>query len=203
MANLNGHAYGLTMLSPIKAGADHVDAVESYLEAMPNGVQSPWARVSTTHLARWVVLKALPDQRPTFAEDTLRSAYLLHESNFDASEPASDGVSLVEYLRCWIRAMPRELDAIYGHCVGFPGASSVPEVVAYFRKCQIRTTFFFADYADKPRGSAENVLRALAVQRQFIRLVGDAQGKSPQHKKALFETFMASLPDLRGLPGAS
>jgi hypothetical protein len=52
--NVSGQAYALTVLTPILDG--HVQELTAHLEALPEGPQSPMARVPGTHLARWVVI---------------------------------------------------------------------------------------------------------------------------------------------------
>ncbi len=167
MPNRDGHAYGLTAFSPIKPGEE--EAVKTYLAAMPNGAHSPFKRVPATHTARWVVMDALPDERPgTAHRQELKSKYLFFDANFDVGEGELDS-----YLDAMAREMKTEIDAVYRHCVAFPGADGFAD---YIKRCQIETTFFFTDYSSDPRGSAPNVASALSLQQRFERLVGTLQG---------------------------
>jgi hypothetical protein len=162
--NQCGQAYGLTMLSPILPGRDHVDAIRAAIAALPVGAESPFHRTAATHTARWVIVDGLPGQDEGTSEDILKSRYLLFDANFDTDDDGLDG-----YLRAFSRELAGEIRAIYSHCVAFDGSASA--FPTYARRCQIPTTFYFSDYAQTQRGKAPNVIRALALQRDFIRLV--------------------------------
>ncbi|HEY2104870.1 MAG TPA: hypothetical protein VGH29_03760, partial [Candidatus Binataceae bacterium] len=60
MPNQNGNVYGLTILSPIINGADgdvsYDCAIRDYLAKLPRDHRSLFAKVSSTHLARLVVM---------------------------------------------------------------------------------------------------------------------------------------------------
>src|SRR5260370_338319 len=60
MPNQSGNIYGLTILSPIINGADgdvsHDCAIRDYLANLPRDHRSLFAKVSSTHLARLVVM---------------------------------------------------------------------------------------------------------------------------------------------------
>src|SRR5450755_1631901 len=60
MPNQSGNVYGLTILSQIVNGADgdisHDCAIRDYLADLPRDHRSLFAKVSSTHLARLVVM---------------------------------------------------------------------------------------------------------------------------------------------------
>jgi Dyp-type peroxidase family len=185
--NSDGQAYGLTAFSPIKPG--HEDAIKSYLATIPNGAESPFKRVPATHTARWVVMDSLPDDRPGAAQrDELKSKYLFFDANFDIGEHGEQGLD--KYLDAMAKTMKAEIDALYRHCVAFPGVKGFSE---YIKRCQIETTFFFTDYSKDARGSAPNVCKALDVQQRFAQLAGKLQGAS---SKTVQSEIMALLEDV-------
>ena len=48
------------------------------------------------------------------------------------------------YLRGLADTIPDHLDAIWKHCVGYPGAANRQAFIHYMKACQLDTTFYFA-----------------------------------------------------------
>ena len=86
-------------------------------------------------------------------EEHLQSKYLVFETNFDGD--------LDTYLTRMARETPEEVHAVWKHCVGYPGVQDAAAFAAYMKKCQIETTYFFADVNNK---TVQQTLRALRVQ---------------------------------------
>src|SRR5450755_4548530 len=141
MPNQNGDVYGLTILSPIIDGADgavsHECAIRDYLANLPRDHRSLFAKVSSTHLARLVVMDDVIFVGTPAREEHLQSKYLVFESNFDGD--------LDTYLTRMAQEIPALLDSVWSHCVGYPGVRDIPAFIAYMKKCQLETTFYFAD----------------------------------------------------------
>jgi hypothetical protein len=195
MPDKNGNVYGLTILSPIiqdtKAQVCHSVALRRYLASLPRNESGPFARISGTHMCRLVVMDdVMYPGFPTQVEH-LKSSYLLFEANLDGDRD--------EYLARMATAAPKEVDEIWRHCVGYPGIKDVPAFVAYMKKCQVPTTFYFADVNDK---TVEQTLRALQVQAGLAKFVEQNQGKSPADLKQAFADFWKSLQSAAAtLPG--
>src|ERR1700684_2992491 len=140
MANQNGQIYGLTILSPIIQGDSkdlaHVTAIRWYLARQPRDRRSPLARVTGTHQARLVVMDDVVYVGVPACEEHLKSRYLVFETNFDGE--------LDTYLTRMATEIGDVVDAVWKHCVAYPGLSNVGAFIAYMKKCQIETTFFFA-----------------------------------------------------------
>ena len=87
MPNQSGNVYGLTILSPIINGADgdvsHDCAIRDYLANLPRDHRSPFAKISSTHLARLVVMDDVVFVGTPAREEHLKSKYLVFETNFD------------------------------------------------------------------------------------------------------------------------
>ncbi len=205
------HSYGLTVLTPIRSGpapgtgaegggpgssgtgagplarrdVTHAGVLRAKLRALPNGPDSPLARLPGTHIARWVVLDDVPFEAFPAEEDHLRSRYLLFTSNFDGElDPYLDAM--------WEKLNP-EVMSLYGHCEGFD-----PETVKdaasfrdYMRRCKIFTTFFFPAAPDLTR---DEILRALATQRRVARYIVDHQGETDRAGlRADFDRLVAEV----------
>jgi hypothetical protein len=186
MPNQNGNVYGLTILSPIINGADgsisHDCAIRDYLAKLPRDHRSLFAKVSTTHLARLVVMDDVVFVGTPAVEEHLQSKYLVFETNFDGD--------LDTYLGCMAREAPEEVHAVWRHCVGYPGVTDPAAFAAYMKKCQIETTFFFADVNNR---TVQQTLRALRVQSGVARFIEANQGKPAGDIQAAFRLFLEKI----------
>jgi hypothetical protein len=191
MANVSGTVYGLTILSPIvddpNAQISHDCAIRQYLANLPNGHTSPFAQVSSTHMCRLVVMDDVIYVGTPAREEHLNSRYLVFESNFDGD--------LEPYLMRMATEIPDVMDSVWGHCVGYPGVRDVNAFVAYMKKCQLNTTFYFADVNNH---TVQSTLRALKVQASVADFIAKHQGQSPSELQAAFRAFyerVRNIPD--------
>jgi hypothetical protein len=190
MPNKNGNVYGLTILSPIidddRATPSHDLQIRKYLATLPTGEESPFALAPGTHLARLVVMDDVIYVGMPACEEHLKSKYLVFESNCDGD--------LTAYLQGLATTAPEQIDAVWSHCVGYPGAAKVDEFVDYMKACQIETTFYFAAVNDK---SVQETLRALQTQRAVSDFIANHQGMEPGLLQSEFQGF---LQELRAMP---
>ena len=186
MANQNGNVYGLTVLSPILAGVtketSHNCALRMYLAGLPNDQNSPFARVSSTHMARLVVMDDVVFVGHPAQEEHLRSQYLIFETNFDGD--------LDTYLRRLATEIPGEVRDVWQHCWGYPGVENVDAFIAYIKKCQVTTTFYFADVNNH---TVQETLQALETQAAVAKFIDENQGVPAAELKKNFAHFMQKL----------
>lgn len=188
MPNKEGQSYAFAAMTPIISGSTHgvihAAEVRSVLARLNQLEVSPFTRVPGTHFARWNVIDDMPQLGFPSQEDHLKSKYLMLEADFDGDRDQwIDGLTT---------AVPETLSAVYRHCVGFPGVSSLAEVRAYLVKCQLDTTLAFAPYGTE---SLDTVLRALDAQRKFVGFVQAAQGRSDLELRLAFTDFAKRLRD--------
>jgi hypothetical protein len=186
MPNQNGKLYGLTILSPIiddeNATPSHDLQIRDYLATLPTDERSPFALAPGTHLARLVVMDDVIYVGAPACEEHLKSKYLVFESNCDGD--------LTGYLTGLATSVPQYLDAIWSHCIGYPGAANLQAFVEYMKACQLETTFYFAAVNDK---SLPDTLRALQTQRAVSDFVANHQGVEPARLQSEFKQFLAEL----------
>jgi hypothetical protein len=186
MPNKNGSVYGLTILSPIiedeKAIPSHDLQIRAYLAKLSTREDSPFALAPGTHLARLVVMDDVIYVGMPSCEEHLKSKYLVFESNCDGD--------LEGYLTGLATAIPDHLDAIWKHCVGYPGASNPKAFVAYMKACQLETTFYFAAVNDK---SVPDTQRALVTQTAVADFITAHQGLDPATLQRDFLLFAEQL----------
>ncbi|MGI9070599.1 MAG: hypothetical protein ACR2JB_04545 [Bryobacteraceae bacterium] len=195
MANQNGQVYGLTILSPILEDESldicHSMELRWYLGHLPRDHNSPFAQISSTYLARLVVMDDVVYVGAPACEEHLKSRYLVFETNFDGD--------LETYLTRMARETPEFVEAVWKHCVGYPGLSDTAAFLRYMKQCQIATTFFFADVNNR---TVQQSLKALQTQSALAHFIEQHQAKAPGEIQrefgALLESMMhAPLP----LPG--
>jgi hypothetical protein len=161
--NRSGQAHALTVLTPVLRG--HESDLASYLDALPSGDGSPLARVPGTHFARWVLIENVVYEGGGQQRDTLSAPRLLFTSNHDGPPDP--------YLEALAHSMPAEADAIWGHCMGYPGSGDAPAFAAWMRAHQIENALFFSAYGDQ---TLEQVRANLATRARVIEFALGAQG---------------------------
>jgi hypothetical protein len=186
MANQSGQVYGLTILSPIieDEGLDIGQSMELrwYLGHLPRDHNSPFAKLSSTYLARLVVMDDVVYVGAPACEEHLKSRYLVFETNFDGD--------LDTYLTRMAKETPEFVDAVWKHCVGYPGVSDLAAFIAYMKKCQIETTFYFADINDR---TVQQSLKALRTQAAVAHFIEKHQGKPPAEMQREFGVLVHAL----------
>jgi hypothetical protein len=158
MANKNGNAYGLTVMCPILHGVPKrcADGMEgqthaAYLRHLLQDVvrvseDSPMAKVPNTYLSRFYILNDVPYQGKPAILEHLKNNYLVFSVNFYGElEPYLDGM--------W-RVIEREIRDLLEHCFGFEKVNDSASFIAYIKKCQIETTFFFVGPTPEPNLAA-------------------------------------------------
>lgn len=193
MGNISGNTYGLTILSPViednRLDICHSMELRWYLSQLPRDHRSPFAQLSSTYLSRLVVMDDVVFVGLPACEEHLKSRYLVFETNFDGD--------LDTYLRRMATETREFVDAVWGHCVGFPGTQDVTAFVSYMKKCQIETTFFFADVNDR---SVEATLEALRTQSELTHFMEKHQGMPAAELQRAFGAFLELLRKAPPLP---
>jgi hypothetical protein len=180
MANSNGTAYSLTVLTPIIPG--HEQSLEEAVAAIPfgtDGADSPFHALTTTHFARLVLIPQLVDEGPPQQPEELRSQYLLYSSTFTAA--------LADHLEELRTLLQPTTDAIWGHCVGYPSAAHPVRFGEWFRHNQIDASFFLAAHPDV---DLAQVHAALAMRERLIEFAVRGQGLPDD---ALLKEFRAEF----------
>jgi hypothetical protein len=145
-----GQVTELTVIAPLKAGA--AASLRQVLNGLQISPDSPIKKIGTIHFARWVIFDN--DQR------------LLFTSNFDGSWEG--------YLRDFSQTTPEGMDAIFGHCDGYPagGCRDFEAFKEYVGKHQVPTDLFYAAYPESSVKAVVEGLRVKALTDEFLRQLG-------------------------------
>src|SRR5204863_10118517 len=131
MGDAPGLVSAITIWTPIIPG--QLEALEHALESLPNGDGSPAARIETTHLFRWVIVPQLVHQGPPMKPDGLKNQYLVFTAAFDGSAE--------DYLEAMRTRLADDCDAVWSHCIGYPGASDREAFTSYLNHNRLPSSF--------------------------------------------------------------
>ncbi|KAF3998644.1 hypothetical protein [Glaciimonas immobilis] len=207
MANIQGNAYALTILSPIIEGhfneIAYSDEIKARLEQWNMLPNSPMTRVPQTYLCRYfvlddVVIQSTPgtdifgpiiDLLSIFSdkvrrgalpqEDHLASKYLVFSTNFHGE--------LEPYLRAMWNAIGKEIIHVWGFCYGFKLVHDADSFVTYMKKCQLTASLFFVGSNDE---SLDEQLKALYLKQQFTNFALRTQGMPVAELQKEFNDFI-------------
>ncbi len=186
MPDTSGQSYAFAAVTPIISGITqgvvHAAELGSVLARLNVLQTSPFKLVSGTHFARWNVIDDMPQLGFPTELDHLQSKYLMLAADFDGDRD--------HWIDALVTAIPEVIDAVYRHCVGYPGVDSLADFRHYLQRCQLHTTLDFAPYAGT---NLDTVLRALDTQRKFVGFMHATQGKSPLELRTAFTDFMERL----------
>jgi hypothetical protein len=161
-------ASALAVLAPVRPGAGQ--QLLAALEGLGDGEQGPFAAVPGTHFGRFAFVPGLKDPQGKLLGS--EGSFLLLCADFDLA-PAAWTATLCE-------RGGAQLDAVMGHCEGFPGSDDPTAVEDYFARHNAAPGFTVAGYR---RARVEEVrealrlrlaLRELAVRAQAAGLEGAA-----------------------------
>jgi hypothetical protein len=80
------------------------------------------------------------------------------------------------------------INTVLRHCVGYEGVSDARSFIAYVKKCQVETTFFFVGANDLPLAEQ---LKGLYLKQEFSKFVYANQGKPAAELQAAFGELVA------------
>jgi hypothetical protein len=175
VADRIGGAYALTTFARVLPG--RADELEAYLDALPRGADSPFARLGALHTARVQLFRSLvhqgPKQRHT---DVLHNTHLVFTSTIDGS--------LDVYLDALALSVP-ECDEWWGRCAGYPGRADLGAFRAYMRSIQAVPGLFQSAIGDATVG---DVRSALELRDRVIDFAVEAQGLDAAALQARFRS---------------
>jgi hypothetical protein len=135
-----GKISALTAITKILPG--HAAALRQALEALTAASGGKISSLGTIHIVRWVI----------FDNDTR----LLFATNFDGD--------VEDYMRDFAERAPEGIDAIWGHCEGYPGARDYPKLRDYILGSAIETTGYYCAY---PNATVADINKSLDWRTKF------------------------------------
>ncbi len=177
VGNQTGQAYAFMAMTPIKPGEE--DALADYLHGFRDkGRPSPLAKLSRTHLARFVIVPDFHTDKTwrQRREEHLDLRYLIFTSNLDGD--------IETYLDELCEKLASEAQEIWGRCVGCPPSPKGQVLKNYLKHNQINTGIFYAAYQD---ATVPRVKHCLHQRERMIDFAVRSQGLEPA---ALQQAFL-------------
>ena len=129
-----GKVSALTAITKITPG--HAPALKATLAKLTAANGGKIGELGTIHIVRWVM----------FDNDTR----LFFATNFDGDVEA--------YMRDFAEKAPQGIDAIWGHCDGYPGAEDYQKLRDFILGSAIETTGY---YCANPNSSVQEITKAI------------------------------------------
>lgn len=163
MSRATDQPVALVLMAPLREGRD--EEVLAALAAMPTGVNSPFARVASTHFARWLLVPALlgGDGEPTEPAQE----YLLFSADFDGS--------LEDWTTTVATRIGADVDRIFDHCEGYSRSGDPKAFLDFISEHRIDAGFSVVSY----RATVAAIRESLELQRALREFAVASQGLGP------------------------
>jgi hypothetical protein len=188
MTNINGKAYALNAITPMKPWKTPILRVFFFILGVIKPLQNDLKNLSFIHFARWVVIGRhqfphLADKQP---REELRYDYLLFFSNFNGTWN--------QYIDAFSAVLSKGLDMIWRWSEKYPGSRPVTGFKRYISLVQFDTDYYYDVY---PRAATNDVKAALRVQDALDQFARTSQSLSAaEFEKAWLEFLIRVQPDL-------
>jgi hypothetical protein len=185
------HQVSLTIRARIRPG--QAGALKHLLTSMADPAANraiPFERLGTTHFARLFVLDEV-DAAPDGNAGAVIPASLVYMSDIDAP--------VWRHLAALVRIGGARLDAVFGHCEGWPSSSAATwPRVAWLRARRIKTDVVYVNTVGRSVAQVHGERRLRQAIEEFL----DARqaewpGSDPVRIHAAVRQFVAGRPDLR------
>jgi hypothetical protein len=185
------HQVALTIRARIRPG--QAGALKHLLTSMADPAANraiPFERLGTTHFARLFVLDEV-DAAPDGNAGAVIPASLVYMSDIDAP--------VWRHLAALVRIGGARLDAVFGHCEGWPSSSAGTwPRVAWLRARRIKTDVVYVNTVGRSVAQVHDERRLRQAIEEFL----DARqaewpGSDPVRIHAAVRQFVAGRPDLR------
>jgi len=179
MANVEGKATAITVLSPVKPGWTLWLRALFFAGTHLTSSLEKLQQLSFIHYARWAILERRWPGGDRRRGERLRYRYLLFESNFNGTWD--------EYIDAFSEVVPTRMKLIWGSSYGFPGPLPVEPFKAYIRKNEFPIEHYYSAY---PQATTTEVVSALEVARAHAALSARAEGLGAEELKRAYEDFL-------------
>ena len=179
MANVEGKATAITVVTPVRHGGRFLLAVVFFVGRHVTSTLEKLQQLSFIHYARWAVIRRFPDGGKG---ERLGHTYLFFESNFNGTWD--------QYIDAFSEVVPTRMKAIWGSSYGFPGPIPVEPFKQYIRDNEYVANHYWSAY---PGASTSEIVSAGRVAAELDRLRQTSAGQDPAEFIAAYEKALASL----------
>ena len=191
MTNINGKAYAMNAVTPMKAWKAPILRVLFFLLGAIKSKQQDLIDLSFIHFARWVIVKRnqFPRLAPEQPEEQLHYDYLLFFSNFNGTWN--------QYIDAFSAVLATGLDLIWRWSEKFPGSVPVTAFKRYIALVQFDTDYYYTAY---PYATTNDVKAAIRVDHALREFANSSQGLAPeQFNQAYLKLLVKVQADIGAL----
>ena len=179
MANIDGKATAITVLSPVKRGGPLLLWLVFWSLRNISATLRKLEMLSFIHYARWAMIKRFPDDG---GGERLNYSYLLFESNFNGTWD--------QYIDAFSQVLGFRIKLIWGTSFGFPGPLPVEPFKAYIRRNEFIANHYWSAY---PEATTTEIISAGRVESALQELCGSTAGVDPDSFRVAYESFLGKV----------
>ena len=179
MANVEGRATAITVLTPVKPGGRFLLAIVFWIGRNATWTLKKLQQLSFIHFARWIVIRRFPDGA---GGEKLNYTYLFFESNFNGLWD--------QYIDAFSEVVPDRMKGIWGTSYGFPGPIPVEPFKEYIRKNEYVANHYWSSY---PGATTTEIISADHVAAAIEDLRRRADGLTPEKFRAEYERMLTDV----------
>lgn len=163
---------GLAALLPVRDGRNA--ELREELEALSAQRPSPFARITSTHFARLVLIEAFPDRN---GKPLARvPPCLFFAAEFD--------IPVAGFLEALCTLLPTEADAVFGTCAGYPGVNAPPLFADWVKRHCVRAGF---SLHGNPQARVGQVVDSLRLRERIIEFALETRALDPASLKEAWD----------------
>jgi len=184
MSNINGKAYAMNAITPMKWWKTPVLRLFLFLLGVVLPLQKDLKNLSFIHFARWVIVRRtqFPVLAQNQARDRLKHDYLFFFANFNGTwNQCMDTFSTV---------LANGIDLIWRWSEKYPGTKPSTQFKRYIASVQFVTDYYYTAY---PNATASDVKAAHRVQDALVYIAGRSKGLSPEEFERAYLKFVVSV----------
>jgi hypothetical protein len=179
MANIEGKATAITVLTPIKREGPLVLMAVFWAGRHIKETLKKLEQLSFIHYARWAVVDRFPDLD---GGEELGHDYLLFESNFNGTWD--------QYIDAFSEVVPFRMKAIWGTSYGFPGPDPVEPFKEYIRRNEYVANHYWSAY---PGATTTEIISAEHVEAALDEFRAHARELEPEAFQRAYESLLTTI----------
>jgi hypothetical protein len=178
VANVEGRATAITVLTPVKPGGRFLLAIVFFIGRHATWTLKKLQQLSFIHFARWIVIPRFPDG------ERLHYTYLFFESNFNGLWD--------QYIDAFSEVVPERMRGIWGTSYGFPGPIPVEPFKEYIRRNEYVANHYWSAY---PGATTTEIISAEHVAAAIEDLRRRADALTPEQFQAAYEQMLTDVQE--------
>ena len=176
MANVEGRATAITVLTPVKPTGRFVLPIVFWIGRHVAATLKKLQMLSFIHFARWIVIARFP------GGEKLHYRYLFFESNFNGLWD--------QYIDAFSEVVPARMKGIWGTSFGFPGPIPVEPFKRYIRANEYVANHYWSAY---PGATTTEIIAGKRVAAALEDLRVRSAGMDAEAFRRAYQEMLTSL----------